>query len=192
MLYKYKQLLEQFSEDPTFIYHYFTEKNTIKSILNSGGLKSISSLMLGTGNPEYEKYRNRDNTKSTPEEYFEKMYNKLIKDVVKKPYTTTGLYFTTCDLFQFENKFIARVKIPIDKALKYGPTTLSHGRQYGSKVILLKNDSQLRKELKVHPYPDNVKDLYWEKPKTYLFENLPQVAVWTDFIPVTKDMIEVR
>lgn len=93
MLYKYKQLLEQINNlNQKYIYHYIWEEEHIKNILKSKKLISINKL--GNDHEGTIKYKDRDGKSLSPDEYFELVYNKLYKDILKKPYTTYGLYFT--------------------------------------------------------------------------------------------------
>ena len=114
MLYKYKQLLESFSnsKDLKYIYHYIWKEDHIKNIIKSKKLISINKL--GNDHEGTAKYKNRDGTTHPPEYYYELSYNKLYKDLIGKPYTTHGLYFTTTDFFGFESKIVGRVKVPIE------------------------------------------------------------------------------
>lgn len=97
------------------------------------------------------------------------------------------------DFFGFNSKIVGRVKVPIESIFKYGPVTFSHGRQFGSKISLVKSKEEIIKESNKYPTnPNSIKTLYRDKNKVYLFENLPQIVIWTDTIPITKDMIEIR
>ena len=193
MLYKYKQLLESFSnsQDLKYIYHYIWKEDHIKNIIKTKKLISINKL--GNDHEGTAKYKNRDGTTHPPEYYYELSYNKLYKDLIGKPYTTHGLYFTTTDFFGFESKIVGRVKVPIETIFKNGPVTFSHGRQFGSKISLVKTKEEIQKEHNKYPTDSkSLKTLYRDKNKVYLFENLPQIVIWADTIPITKDMIEIR
>lgn len=174
-----------------YVYHYIWDKSNIKKILQSKKLISVNKLEKS--NKELDKYENRDGKKISANEYFKLVYNKLYKNILKKPYTTYGIYFTTVDLFGFDNKIVGRIKIPIKQILNYGDVTFSHGRQFNSKIMQIKNEEELQKESNKYPIDSKlIKTLYQDKNKVYLFENLPQVVVWVDYIPITKDMIELN
>lgn len=183
-----KSILNQ--SDDKYLYHYFRDLETIKKILSGGGLKSIDNLP--EDNPERTKYAGRDGI-ADPNEQFKHHYDTWYKDIVGKEYTTNGIYFTTVDLFGFPNKMICRIKMPIKYAMKYGPTTFDHGDQFGHKTFLVKTADEITRDSSKYPKdPKELEKLYFQKGKIYLFENLPQIAVWCKFIPITKNMIETR
>lgn len=172
-----------------YAYHYFANIDTANKIIESGKLKSLS--VLDINHPEREKYKGRpwgDMDDPT-------LYNQKYKSVIKKEFFTHGIYFTTVDLFTFPNKMIGRIKIPIKYLLKYGDVTFEHGpksKVYNG-VILVKNENDIRNEVTKYPTDGKkLSKLYFAKNKIYLFENLPQIVLWSNYLPIRKDMIELR
>lgn len=182
-----KELIEHTNND-IHIYHYFTSVSDVKSILQHG---LLSAEELKTSE-HLKKYIGRDGI-NDPNEYFKQTYDKYYKQLVGKDYSTYGIFFTSVNLFTFDNKFTGRIKIRLSTLInKYD---VVYEDEINSKPILVKTSNDLKHVIKLsknYQDPNKVKSLYWDKNKTYLFENLPHIVVFAKNLKITKSQIQYR
>lgn len=174
------------------IYHYFWHNPNVKSILKHG-LLSIDELHKMNMYPqaEWDKYIGRDGIQD-PNEYFKKVYDDTVRDIIGKEYSTNGLFFTTVDLFSFPNKAIARVEIKLKDLIKKHDIIYEDNISGRFKVSNIKDLEKVILATEEYEDPYKVQKLYFTKNKRYMFENLPQVWVVSKKLKIKKNMIRFR
>lgn len=161
------------------IYHYgFVNDEKIVNILKDGGLKPVNI----TRDPVALSFYENRKSNMSPDEYFEFIYNKLYKPILKKPYKNYGIYMTCVDLFGITNLKI-RFKIPFDR-LK-GDTLI----QVGGNVQRVKSEADIINVCRKFQDQKKVERIY--NSYKFKFKALPQIINFEDFLPVSKNDMEI-
>ena len=161
------------------IYHYgLVNDEKIVNILKDRSLKPINI----TRDPVALSFYENRKPGMSPDEYFEFIYDKLYKPILRKLYKNYGIYMTCVDLFGITNLKL-RFIIPY-KRLK-GDTII----QVGGNIKLVKSEQDIIDVCKNFQNQEKVKRL-WNSYK-FKFKALPQIINFEDSIPVSKNDLEI-
>lgn len=163
-----------------YVFHYLYTQDYLKDILRYGKLLPINILKHSE---RYNDYASRIKTNKA-EDYFEEIYNKRYKPILKISYKNYGIYLTSLDLFPIDKKLKYRFKIPFSQISK-DPLVL----QIGADVVKLTSEKQIIEINKKFPL-DKVRKIY--NSSKFKFKKLPQIVDFADFIKVNKNMLEIN
>lgn len=181
---------KEFINQTIKLYHYVKNEETVNNILKDGYLKSISYLIKNkelTDKEELNKYVGRLGYQN-PEDYFKHTYNVYNKHILKKDYSTTGIFLTTVDLFKFDNKMKFRLVFNYDDF----KNSVEMVHSVDGRYVKITNSRQL--EILSKPFinmsSEELQIRYFSGP--YAFSHLPQIQVFIDKIKIRKEIIEKR